>query len=63
LLERYFKLAENQTTVKREVLGGLTTFLTMAYIVVVNPQFFHKRECPSTVWFSRPALQQRPEPS
>src|ERR1700688_1885384 len=38
MLERYFRLAENQTTVRRELLGGLTTFLTMAYIIVVNPQ-------------------------
>jgi AGZA family xanthine/uracil permease-like MFS transporter len=46
LLERYFKLAENQTTVKREVLGGLTTFLTMAYIVVVNPQILSQAGMP-----------------
>ncbi|HEY2420754.1 MAG TPA: NCS2 family permease [Neobacillus sp.] len=32
-----FKLKENQTTVKTEILAGLTTFLTMVYIVVVNP--------------------------
>ncbi len=38
MIERYFRLAENQTTVRREFLGGLTTFVTMAYIVVVNPQ-------------------------
>jgi len=38
LLERYFKLSENQTTARREFLGGLTTFMTMAYIVIVNPQ-------------------------
>lgn len=38
MLERYFRLAENQTTVRREFLGGLTTFITMAYIVVVNPR-------------------------
>jgi len=38
LIEHYFKLAENQTTVRRELLGGLTTFMTMAYIIVVNPQ-------------------------
>lgn len=37
LIERYFKLTENQTTVRQEMLGGLTTFVTMAYIVVVNP--------------------------
>lgn len=38
MLERLFKLTENQTTVRQEFLGGLTTFMTLAYIVVVNPQ-------------------------
>jgi adenine/guanine/hypoxanthine permease len=38
LIARYFKLAENHTSVKQEMLGGLTTFVTMAYIIVVNPQ-------------------------
>jgi AGZA family xanthine/uracil permease-like MFS transporter len=37
MLDRFFKLAENGTTVKTEVLAGLTTFLTMAYITFVNP--------------------------
>lgn len=37
MLERFFDLAENGTDVRRELLAGLTTFLTMAYIVVVNP--------------------------
>ncbi|MCC6730098.1 MAG: NCS2 family permease [Chthonomonadales bacterium] len=37
LLEKHFKLRENGTTARTEVLAGLTTFLTMAYIVVVNP--------------------------
>ena len=37
LLERYFGLANHGTTVRTEVFAGLTTFLTMAYIVVVNP--------------------------
>ena len=46
MLERYFGLAENQTTVRRELLGGLTTFLTMAYIVVVNPQILAKAGVP-----------------
>ncbi|HYT93302.1 MAG TPA: solute carrier family 23 protein, partial [Gemmataceae bacterium] len=36
-LERFFKLAEHGSTVRTEVLGGTTTFLTMAYIIVVNP--------------------------
>jgi adenine/guanine/hypoxanthine permease len=34
---RYFSLADRQTTVRREVLGGFVTFLTMSYIVFVNP--------------------------
>ena len=37
LLERMFKLSERNTTVRTEVIGGATTFLTMAYIIVVNP--------------------------
>jgi len=37
LLERFFGLARHGTTVRTEVLAGLTTFVTMAYIVVVNP--------------------------
>ena len=36
-LDRYFKLSENQTTIRTELMAGLTTFLTMCYIVVVNP--------------------------
>lgn len=36
-LENAFKLKENKTTFKTEVLAGLTTFMTMAYILVVNP--------------------------
>ncbi len=37
MLEKYFKLQENGTTVKTEVVAGLTTFMTMAYILAVNP--------------------------
>lgn len=36
-MEKFFKLKENNTTVKIEVLGGITTFMTMAYILAVNP--------------------------
>lgn len=36
-LERRFKLKENNTDVKTEILAGLTTFMTMAYILIVNP--------------------------
>ncbi len=37
MLDRYFQLREHGTTVRTEVLAGLTTFLTMAYIIFVNP--------------------------
>lgn len=36
-MERFFQLQAHKTTVGREVLGGATTFLTMAYIIFVNP--------------------------
>lgn len=37
MLERYFQLSAHGTTVRTELLAGLTTFLTMAYIIFVNP--------------------------
>src|SRR5438094_5252963 len=37
MIEQLFKLSEHKTTVRTEVLAGLTTFLTMAYIIFVQP--------------------------
>ena len=37
MLEKYFRLKENNTNVKTEVAAGITTFMTMAYILAVNP--------------------------
>jgi AGZA family xanthine/uracil permease-like MFS transporter len=37
MLQRLFHLSENQTTLRTEILAGVTTFLTMAYIIVVQP--------------------------
>ncbi len=37
MLEKFFKLSENKTDVKTEVMAGITTFMTMAYILAVNP--------------------------
>ena len=37
MLEKVFKLKENHTDVKTEILAGITTFLTMSYILAVNP--------------------------
>lgn len=38
-MEKFFKLKENNTTVKTEVLAGITTFFAMAYIIFVNPTY------------------------
>lgn len=38
MLEKLFKLKQNNTNVRTEVVGGITTFMTMAYILAVNPQ-------------------------
>jgi adenine/guanine/hypoxanthine permease len=46
LLERLFQLQENETTVRRELLAGLTTFTTMAYVVVVNPRILSEAGMP-----------------
>lgn len=37
ILENYFKISERGSTVKQEVIGGITTFLAMSYIIFVNP--------------------------
>ena len=37
VLEKLFNLRENRTDVRTEIVAGVTTFLTMAYIIVVNP--------------------------
>ena len=37
MFEKYFKLSQNGTTVKTEIMAGITTFMTMAYILAVNP--------------------------
>ena len=38
-MEKFFKLKEHNTTVTTEIMAGLTTFMTMAYILIVNPNF------------------------
>jgi AGZA family xanthine/uracil permease-like MFS transporter len=46
LLERIFHLAEHKTTVRTELLGGLTTFMAMAYVVIVNPRILGEAGMP-----------------
>lgn len=42
ILDKYFKLAENKTSVRTEVIAGITSFLTAAYIIFVNPAILSK---------------------
>ena len=37
MLEKFFKLKENGTDIKTEIIAGVTTFMAMAYILAVNP--------------------------
>lgn len=56
ILEKVFKLSENNTTVKTEILAGLTTFMTMAYILIVNPQILSNTGMPIKAVFTATAL-------
>jgi AGZA family xanthine/uracil permease-like MFS transporter len=51
LLERVFKLTEHKTDVRTEVVAGLTTFLTMAYIIFVNPSILSAAGMPKEAVF------------
>ncbi|MCD6539836.1 MAG: NCS2 family permease [Candidatus Omnitrophica bacterium] len=55
-LDRYFKFKENNTSLKREILGGLTTFFTMAYIIVVNPAILEACGIPKSASFTATVL-------
>jgi len=46
LLERLFKLSEHRTNVKTEIMAGLTTFVTMSYIMFLNPIIMSKTGMP-----------------
>jgi len=50
MLEKLFKLKENGTTVKTEVIAGLTTFMTMAYIIALNPNLLTGFDVGSPLW-------------
>ncbi|MGL5126098.1 MAG: NCS2 family permease [Fusobacteriaceae bacterium] len=41
ILDNYFKLSENHTSVSTEITAGITTFMTMAYILIVQPMFMN----------------------
>ena len=49
-MEKFFKLKENGTTVRTELLAGLTTFMTMAYIIALNPNLLTNFDVGSALW-------------
>ncbi|MDT8717441.1 NCS2 family permease [Clostridium sp. 19966] len=56
MLEKLFKLKENKTNVKTEILAGITTFVTMAYILAVNPTILGQTKMPINAVFAATAL-------
>lgn len=56
MLEKIFHLSEKKTNVKTEIVAGLTTFMTMAYILVVNPSILSQTGMPKNAVFAATAL-------
>jgi AGZA family xanthine/uracil permease-like MFS transporter len=56
MLEQVFKLSENKTNVRTEVVAGITTFLTMAYIIFVNPNILSTTGMPFGAVFAATCL-------
>ncbi|WP_029905193.1 NCS2 family permease [Prevotella sp. 10(H)] len=56
LLEKTFKLKENKTTIRKEFLAGLITFLTMSYILIVNPSILSTTGMDKDALFTATAL-------
>ena len=50
MFEKLFQLKQNGTTVRTEVLAGLTTFMTMAYIIALNPNLLTNFDTGSSLW-------------
>jgi len=56
MLDQFFKLKENKTSVKTEILAGITTFMTMAYILAVNPDILSATGMDKNALFTATAL-------
>ena len=50
MMEKLFRLQENGTSVRTELLAGLTTFMTMAYIIALNPNLLTNFDVGSSLW-------------
>lgn len=56
MFEKYFKLHENGTNIRTEVIAGITTFLTMAYILAVNPSILSATGMDASALFTSTAI-------
>ena len=56
MLNKYFKLKENNTTTRTELIAGITTFMTMAYILAVNPSILSATGMDKNALFTATAL-------
>ncbi len=56
MLEQFFKLKEHKTDVRTEIIAGLTTFMTMAYILAVNPDIMSATGMDKSALFTATAL-------
>ena len=63
MLEKIFKLKENNTTARTEIIAGLTTFMTMAYIIALNPNLLTGFGSCGTVFSWQPVLHPPSVPS
>jgi len=57
-MEKFFKLKENGTNVRTEFIAGLTTFVTMAYVIFVNPNTLEASGMDKGAVFVQQYLQQ-----
>ena len=56
MLEKLFKLSENKTTIRKELIAGLITFLTMSYVLMVNPDIMGRTGMDKPALFTATAL-------
>ena len=56
MIEKLFKLTENKTNVRQEIIAGLITFLTMSYILAVNPSILSATGMDKSALFTTTAL-------
>lgn len=56
ILDNYFEISKNNTNIKTEIVAGITTFMTMAYILIVNPSILSKAGMDQGAVFTATAL-------